>query len=85
MLDLVLYGPSGPQPVGRPAQVRVEIRNTGDRDLWIAGVLDGSESGLRYPHYLPVVTRAGDDTMVARPAPPEDPLVGPLHASDLLP
>ncbi|MEV0224523.1 hypothetical protein [Streptomyces sp. NPDC050704] len=83
MLDLVLYGPSGPQPLGRPAAVRAEIRNTGGRDLWIAGVLDGSESGLRYPHYRPAVIRADDDSVVARPGPAEDPLVGPLRPGDL--
>ncbi|WP_328492323.1 hypothetical protein OHS59_05845 [Streptomyces sp. NBC_00414] len=90
MIDLVLYGPGGPQPLGRPATVRVEIRNTGDRDLWIAGVLDGSENGLRLPRYLPTVTRAeasggGDEdgAVVASPAPAEDPLVGPLRPTDL--
>ncbi|TLS47090.1 hypothetical protein FE633_05940 [Streptomyces montanus] len=83
MLDLVLHGPSGSQPVGRPATVRAEIRNTGERDLWIAGVLDGSENGLRYPHYLPAITRADNGGLVARPAPAEDPLVGPLRANDL--
>ncbi|MGW6013470.1 hypothetical protein [Streptomyces sp. NPDC055210] len=102
MIDLVLYGPGGPQPLGRPATVRVELRNTGDHDLWIAGVLDGSENGLRFPHYRPTVTRAGEGegegvgegdgggagvaeygTVVASPAPAEDPLVGPLRPADL--
>ncbi|QQM39063.1 hypothetical protein [Streptomyces liliifuscus] len=83
MLDLVLYGPGGPQPLGRPAPVRAEIRNTGSRDLWIAGVLDGSENGLRWPRYLPTVTCAEDGGVVARPAPAEDPLVGPLRPGDL--
>ncbi len=66
MLDLVLYGPEGPQPVGRPAPIQVEVRNTGAREVWIAGVLDGSEAGLRYPHYLPSVTLAGSGRTVAR-------------------
>ncbi|WP_151476271.1 hypothetical protein [Streptomyces albicerus] len=83
MLDLVLYGPSGTQPLGRPAPVRVEIRNTSGREIWIAGVLDGSESGLRFPRYLPAVTRTEDGVVVARPAPAEDPLVGPLRRGDL--
>ncbi|MFD6285500.1 hypothetical protein [Streptomyces sp. NPDC060205] len=85
MIDLVLYGPSGPQPLGRPATVRVELRNTGDHDLWIAGVLDGSENGLRFPHYRPTVTRSDSDggTVVASPAPAEDPLVSPLRPADL--
>ncbi|MEU9187435.1 hypothetical protein AB0D14_23430 [Streptomyces sp. NPDC048484] len=98
MIDLVLYGPSGPQPLGRPVAVRVELRNTGERDLWIAGVLDGSENGLRFPRYLPTVRRvegaegaedvervegAEDGLVVASPAPAEDPLVGPLRPADL--
>ncbi|MCX4238161.1 MULTISPECIES: hypothetical protein [Streptomyces] len=60
MIDLVLYGPRGPQPLGHPAAVRVELRNTGTRELWVAGVLDGSENGLRFPRYRPTVTRSGD-------------------------
>ncbi|MBQ0851621.1 hypothetical protein J8N05_25980 [Streptomyces sp. BH-SS-21] len=60
MIDLVLYGPSGPQPLGLPAPVRVELRNTGGHHLWIAGVLDGSENGLRFPRYRPTITRAGE-------------------------
>ncbi|MFS8197888.1 hypothetical protein ACLVWQ_04295 [Streptomyces sp. CWNU-52B] len=89
MIDLVLYGPSGPQPLGRPAAVRVEIRNTGGHGLWIAGVLDGSENGLRFPRYLPTVTRvqgtegAEEGVLVASPAPAEDPLVAPLRPADL--
>ncbi|MCW8097917.1 hypothetical protein [Streptomyces tauricus] len=83
MIDLVLYGPSGPQPLGHPATVRVRLRNAGDRDLWIAGVLDGSENGLRLPRYRPTVTRLGDGVVVASPAPAEDPLVAPLRPADL--
>ncbi|MGP4042992.1 hypothetical protein [Streptomyces sp. 2A115] len=83
MLDLVLHGPGGPRPLGRPAAVRAEIRNTGDRPLWIAGVLDGSENGLRLPHYRPAVVRVDDNSVVARPGPAEDPLVGPLRTGDL--
>lgn len=83
MLDLVLYGPEGPQPVGRPAPIRVEVRNTGAREVWIAGVLDGSEAALRHPHYLPSVTRVDSGRTVAGPGPVEDPLVGPLRAQDL--
>jgi len=83
VLDLVLHGPEGAQPLGRPAPVRVEVRNSGDRELWIAGVLDGSEDGLRYPRYLPSVTLSESGRTVARPGPAEDPLVGPLRAGDL--
>ncbi|MGY6025354.1 hypothetical protein [Streptomyces spinosirectus] len=83
MLELVLHAPEGLQSVGRPASIRVEVRNAGPRAVWIAGVLDGSEAGLRYPHYLPSVTLEGDRQEVAVPGPVEDPLVGPLRAGDL--
>ncbi|MGC5561234.1 hypothetical protein ACPYPG_00140 [Streptomyces sp. FR-108] len=121
MIDLVLHGPRGTQPLGHPAAVRVELRNTGSGELWIAGVLDGSENGLRFPRYRPTVTRSGDSgsgsgsgsdsdgdgaghadvdidgvdgrsggadatgygTVVAAPAPADDPLVGPLRPADL--
>jgi hypothetical protein len=78
--DLALHVPAGPHPAGRPVPVRVELRNAGDEDLWIAGVVDGSESGIRYPHWLPSV-RLGAVTVAAPPR-PEDPLVGPLRAED---
>lgn len=79
MIDLVLYGPVGPQPLGRPAAVRVELRNAGRHDLWIAGVLDGSEDGLRFPRYLPTVTRPADTTDLADPVDTADadPMAGP--------
>ncbi len=66
--------------MGRPVAVRVEIHNPGPGELWMVGVVDGAEDGVRYPHYRPLVTRAG--AVVAAPGPPEDPLVGPLRPSD---
>ncbi|GDY79126.1 hypothetical protein SAV31267_086110 [Streptomyces avermitilis] len=84
MLDLVLYGPQGPQPLGGSAPVRAKVRNSGERAVWIAGVLDGSEDGIRFPHYLPAVTLADGGRTVARPGPAEDPLVGPLRVGHLL-
>ncbi|MFJ8506160.1 hypothetical protein [Streptomyces avermitilis] len=83
MLDLVLYGPRGPQPLGGPAPVRAEVRNSGEGAVWIAGVLDGSEDGIRFPRYLPAVTLADGGRTVARPGPAEDSLVGPLWAGQL--
>ncbi|MEB8336199.1 hypothetical protein [Streptomyces endophyticus] len=83
MLDLVLSGPEGPQPVGRSAPIRIQVRNVGAQEVWIAGVLDGSEDGLRYPHYLPSVTLADSGRTVAGPEQAEDPLVWPLRAQDL--
>jgi hypothetical protein len=80
MLDVVLYGPRGPQPTGRPLRIEVRVRNLGGTDAWITGVLDGSEDGIRYPAYRPLVTYKG--AIVAQPGPPEDPLVGPLRTAD---
>jgi hypothetical protein len=77
---LALRAPAGPHPVGRPIPVELEVRNASGDEIWVVGVVDGSEGGVRYPHYRPSVTRAG--TVVASPAPPEDPLVGPLREVD---
>jgi len=80
-VTLALHGPPGPCPVGRPAPVRARLRNDGPDDLWIAGVLDGSETGTRYPIWRPAIEHGG--ALVAAPGPPEDPLVGPLRREDL--
>jgi len=66
--------------VGRPVRVRVEIRNDSGSALWMVGVVDGSEGGVRFPRYMPAVKLGG--RVVAAPPPPEDPLVGPLRAAD---
>jgi hypothetical protein len=80
VLGLLLRGPEGPQPLGGEIEVEVTVRNLGAEDVWIVGVVDGSEEGIRYPHYQPSVTR--DGAVVAEPPPPEDPLVGPLRVAD---
>jgi hypothetical protein len=80
VLEIVLSGPEGPQPPGNPVHVEVRVRNRVDREVWAVGVLDGSEDGVRYPAYRPVVTHGG--VIVAQPGPPEDPLVGPLRTAD---
>jgi hypothetical protein len=77
---VLLRAPDGPHPAGRPVPVRVEVRNVGDRDVWMVGVLDGSEGGVRYPHYSPAVRRGG--VAVAQPGPAEDPLVARLQVQD---
>jgi hypothetical protein len=79
-LDLRLT--AGRARVGEPVPITVTVTNTGDRPVRVPGVVGGSETGLRYPHYLPLV-RAGD-TVVARPGPDEDPMVGPLRERDLV-
>ena len=80
ILLLTLIVPERPVAVGAPVPVVLEMRNVSDRPVWVTGVLDGSEEGIRYPHYRPLVTRQGE-TMAA-PPPPEDPLVSPLRPVD---
>lgn len=66
--------------LGEPLDIRVEICNVDNRELWFVGILDGSESGIRYPHYRPSITL--DGKVVAAPPAAEDPLVGPLRPVD---
>lgn len=78
--SLALIGPAGPVAVGRPVPVRASLRNDGPDELWVVGVLDGSETGTRYPVWRPSVLLG--DRVVASPPMAEDPLVGPLRADD---
>ncbi len=80
MVVLALRGPAGPQRVGQPVRIDVEVRNAGTGEIWLVGVVDGSEDGARYPHYRPSVSHGG--VVVAAPPPPEDPLVSPLRPAD---
>lgn len=66
--------------VGVPVKLRVTIFNASERAVWMVGVVDGSEGGVRFPRYMPSVKIAGG--VVAAPPPPEDPLVGPLRTAD---
>jgi hypothetical protein len=68
-------------PVGEPVPIGIEVRNVGERELCLVGVLDGSETGVRYPHYRPSVALDGET--VAEPEAPEDPLVGPIRLADI--
>ncbi len=79
MLALSLRGPTEAQRVGVSVDIDVELRNVADHEVWVVGVLDGSEEGVRYPHYRPSISR--DGIVVAEPPPPEDPLVGPLRVA----
>lgn len=80
VLSLALHAPAGPSSLGRPVPVRPALRNEGPGEAWVVGVLDGSETATRYPHWLPSV-RVGEQVVAAPPA-AEDPLVGPLRPSD---
>lgn len=78
---VLLHLAAGGHRVGEPLDIRVEICNAGNRELWFVGVLDGSESGIRYPHYRPSIVL--DDKVVATPPTAEDPLVGPVRPVDV--
>ncbi|MER6425358.1 hypothetical protein [Streptomyces sp. NPDC001137] len=75
---MVLHAAKGPHPVSEPVPVEVELRNVSDAAVWVVGVLDGSEAGLRFPHFRTAVLHGGGT--VYRPL-VEDPLVGPLLRS----
>ncbi|MFD5520593.1 hypothetical protein [Streptomyces sp. NPDC127066] len=77
-VQLVLRAAVGLHFVGEPVPIEVELRNVSDTDVWIVGVLDGSEAGIRFPHYGSSVLYNGQ--AVAEPW-AEDPLVGPLLRS----
>lgn len=79
-VSLTLHAPAGPQPVGRPVAVWAELRNEGTNELLIVDVVDGSETGVRFPRWLPSVW-LGDAAVATTPR-PEDPLVGPLRMED---
>ena len=80
LLSLVLSAREGRHPVGKAVPVTISLKNMSANPLWMVGVLDGSESGLRFPLYRPEIHLQGK--LVAEPCPPEDPLVGPLRLSD---
>jgi hypothetical protein len=79
-VSLTLQGPPGSRPVGQPVGVGIEVRNLTTEKVQMVGVIDGSEEGVRYPHYQPSVSRNG--VVMAGPPSPEDPLVGPLREMD---
>lgn len=79
-LSIMLLSPEEKQGVGMPIPINIEVRNRSRRSVWIVGVVDGAETAIRYPHYLPQIAMAGQ--VIAEPPPPEDPLVGPLRLAD---
>jgi hypothetical protein len=80
-LSIMLHSPEEKQGVGMPIPIKVEVRNLSQQRVWIVGVVDGSEDAIRYPHYLPRISMAGQ-VVAEPPPPPEDPLVGPLRLAD---
>ena len=41
--------------VGQAVAVSVEVKNVSEKPLQIVGVLEGSEMGVRFPHYIPEI------------------------------
>lgn len=80
ILILTLIVSDAPVSVGQPIPVAIELRNVSDRPVWVTYVLDGSEEGARYPHFLPEVSR--DGVTIAEPPAGEDPFVSPLRKVD---
>jgi hypothetical protein len=54
-LRVILTGPAGAQKVGAVVKVSIAVRNVSDRPVWVVGALEGSDIGLRFPHYLPQI------------------------------
>jgi len=80
-LQLTLQVPQGPARLGEPVPVGVRVTNVGEQPVHMVGVIDGSETGQRFPYYLPTIRARG---ILVRPGAPEDPLVGPLRRSDII-
>ena len=62
---------------GAQRAVSIEVTNTGDTDIYLVGVVDGSEACARYPKWQPIVE--GESA----PPPPERPdFTSPLLPDD---
>lgn len=80
ILTLTIHGPDRPLSLGAPVPIQIELRNVSSGRIWMVGIVDGSETGSRYPHYLPEIRLAG--RVVAKPPVPEDSLLSPLRLAD---
>jgi hypothetical protein len=80
-LAVILTAPTEPQSIGGVIPITVEVRNVGDRPIWMVGVMDGSELGLRYPRYQPNIVGAMGATSEPLPLPD---MVAPLRLQDFL-
>lgn len=78
MIEISLAASRSEYRVGDVAQVSVRLRNVSSAPRLVTGVLDGSEFGVRFPHYLPRMEGSGRPEAV-----PEIPdFTSPLRASD---
>jgi hypothetical protein len=56
VIQITLRADQQSYAVGETPTIAVRVRNVSTSPLLFVGVLDGSEFGLRYPHYIPEVT-----------------------------
>ena len=54
-LSIVLSASKGVHRAGQPVEISIEVCNTSDAPARLVGVLDGSETSVRFPHYLPEI------------------------------
>jgi len=78
MLVLSLSAPAS-VAVGAPVSIRVALENRSGQAIWVVGVLDGSEAGARFPHYLPTISGPPG---VPEPPPPWCGMLMPLRLQE---
>ncbi len=54
-LSIVLSTPKDVYRAGQPVEISIEVCNISKSSVPIVGVLDGSETGVRFPKYLPEI------------------------------
>lgn len=80
LIQIILTGPAALVAIGAPIPIAVVVRNISENPIWMVGIMDGSEVGFRYPHYLPGISGP-------EPLPPPEGLpwcgvVAPLRLQD---
>jgi hypothetical protein len=54
-ISLILTARSGRIRLGASSPIRIEVRNVSQSPIWLVGVVDGSEAGVRFPKWIPHV------------------------------
>jgi hypothetical protein len=54
-LSIILSAAPSGHRVDQAVAVSIEVRNISQKPLRIVGVLEGSEMGVRFPHYIPAI------------------------------
>jgi len=67
VLSIVLTAASDRVGVDDPVQVAVEVRNMSPAPILMIGVVDGAESGARYPRWTPVIEGPNGPLVPERP------------------